>query len=138
VTDHETLIRRWIEEGVNGGNHAVLDEIIHPNMVNHEDVSGIPGREGFKGTMATFKAALADQRMEILDVISGGDKVVVRLRWIGRPGRIFMGRPTNGNAFNVTHTHTFRVEDGMLAEHWANRDDFGMWRQISDDPFFKQ
>ncbi|MCS6800588.1 MAG: ester cyclase [Chloroflexota bacterium] len=131
IEQNKMLVRRWIEEAVNQGKEEVLDEIIHPDMINHEGVTPTGGREGFKETMAVFRTAIPDQRMEILDLIAEEDKVAVRLTWSGTPTSPFMGRPVNGKPFTVTHTHIFHVRDGMLYEHWANRDDLGMWRQIA-------
>jgi steroid delta-isomerase-like uncharacterized protein len=133
VEQNKRLVRRWVEEAVNQGRFEVLDEIIHPDMINHEGVTPTDGRQGFRETMAVFRAAIPDQRMEILDLIAEEDKVVVRLYWSGTPTSPFMGRPVNGKPFKVTHTHTFHVRDGMLYEHWANRDDLGMWRQIASE-----
>ncbi|MCL6648803.1 MAG: ester cyclase [Chloroflexi bacterium] len=132
----KALVRRWVEEAVNQGRLEVLDEIIHPAMVNHEKVTPLDGREGFRQTLTFFQQAIADQRMELLDLIAEGDRVAARLVWSGRPKNPFLGRPVNGRPFRVTHTHIFRVEDGMLAEHWANRDDLGMWQQISTRSVF--
>jgi len=30
----------------------------------------------------------------------------------------------------VTQSHWFRVDDGKIIEHWANRDDLGMAKQL--------
>jgi hypothetical protein len=37
--------------------------------------------------------------------------------------------PTN-KTFAVTQSHWFRIEDGKITEHWANRDDLGMAKQL--------
>src|SRR5260370_1051671 len=38
--------------------------------------------------------------------------------------------PPTGQACSITQTHWFRVADGKVIEHWANRDDMGMARQL--------
>ena len=35
-----------------------------------------------------------------------------------------------GREFSVEHTHVVRILDGKVVEHWANRDDCGMMRQL--------
>jgi len=37
--------------------------------------------------------------------------------------------PPTGKAFAITQTHWFRTRDGMITEHWANRDDLAMAKQ---------
>jgi hypothetical protein len=37
--------------------------------------------------------------------------------------------PATGKEFAATQTHWFRTRDGMITEHWANRDDFAVARQ---------
>ncbi|HET6297001.1 MAG TPA: ester cyclase [Kribbella sp.] len=38
--------------------------------------------------------------------------------------------PPTGKEFAITQSHWFRVEDGKVLEHWANRDDLGQARQL--------
>ena len=38
--------------------------------------------------------------------------------------------PDRGRAFAVTQSHWFRLRDGLVIEHWANRDDLGMAMQL--------
>ena len=42
--------------------------------------------------------------------------------------------PATGRAFAVTQTHWFRIADGQVIEHWANRDDRGMGEQLGWTP----
>jgi len=52
---------------------------------------------------------------------------VGRLHRRRRGGR---GLPPTGKTFAITQSHWFRIEDGQIIEHWANRDDLGMARQL--------
>jgi predicted ester cyclase len=38
-------------------------------------------------------------------------------------------QPTRGS-FETQHIHMYRVLNGKIAEHYANRDDVGMMRQL--------
>ena len=40
------------------------------------------------------------------------------------------GVAPTGKFFQVQHMHMFRVLDGLIAEHFANRDDVEMMRQL--------
>ena len=42
----------------------------------------------------------------------------------------FLGRAPTGRSVSVQQIHIFRIEDGLIAEHWACRDDVGMLRQL--------
>ena len=38
--------------------------------------------------------------------------------------------PPKGKTFSVTQSHWFRVAEGKVVEHWANRDDLGLAEQL--------
>src|SRR5215203_765744 len=48
-----------------------------------------------------------------------------------RPAQAF---PPTGGHFATTQTHWFRVADGKVIEHWANRDDLGTATQLGWAP----
>ena len=42
--------------------------------------------------------------------------------------------PATDREFAATQTHWLRFRDGLVVEHWANRDDFGMAQQLGWAP----
>lgn len=38
--------------------------------------------------------------------------------------------PPAGERYSLQHIHLFRIVDGQIVEHWANRDDLGAARQL--------
>ena len=79
-------------------------------------------------------SAFSDIRYEAHDIVSDGDKVALRVTMHGRHTGSLMGQPPTGRSFSADHIHLFRVADGRIAEHWAQRDDLGMMRQLGLSP----
>jgi len=97
------------------------------------------GREGIERTLADIFATFPDWRMEILEMVAARDVVVVRCQVSGthrgvgkRPvnGGMLVGVQPTGKRFEVSHIHWYTLRDGKIVEHYANRDDLGMMRQL--------
>ena len=128
---------------------AGFRELIHPRAVNREskeepgDCRGV-GPEAFRATARWLTTAFSDLRWELHDHIAEGDLVVAHATMSGRQtgpfvayrpdAQVDVAFPARGRAFAVTQTHWFRVAEGMVIEHWANRDDVGMGRQLGWTP----
>jgi predicted ester cyclase len=78
-------------------------------------------------------------RLTTLNSVAEGEWVVVRCTYSGThrgtsrfpvDGGLLMGVQPTGRTFEVQHIHMYRVLDGKIAEHFANRDDIGMMRQL--------
>ena len=77
-------------------------------------------------------------------MVAEDDLVVVHCTMTGRHVRTFVAYdadarvadafPPTGKRFASTQTHWLRIADGMLIEHWANRDDMGMAMQLGWAP----
>ncbi|MGI8498488.1 MAG: ester cyclase [Gemmatimonadaceae bacterium] len=66
----------------------------------------------------------------IEDQIAEGDKVVTRLRGVGRhQGEIF-GIPPSGRELDVKAVAIHRIQDGKLAEHWSTTDTAALLQQL--------
>ena len=45
-------------------------------------------------------------------------------------GAVSQAMPPTGMTCSVTQSHWFRVANGKVIEHWANRDDLAMAQQL--------
>ncbi len=87
-----------------------------------------------------MREAYAELKWEIHDAVAEGDLVVLHATMSGRhvkpfvtydaEGKPAQAFPATGRTFAVTQSHWFRVQDGMVIEHWANRDDLGNATQL--------
>ena len=114
---------------MNRGDLSRIDEVIHPEFINHEAADArAQGPEGYAQTARRLRAGFSDLRLDVQDVIADGDRVAVRLMFEGTHDGPFLGMAATGRRVSAQHIHIFRVQDGLVAEHWACRDDAGAAR----------
>jgi predicted ester cyclase len=133
-------------EAMRGGPLELFERAYHPDAYNREQHSEPPECRGrgpatFRATSRRLHAAFADLSWVVHHVASEGDLVAVHMTMSGRhvapmafydaDARVQNVFPPTGRSFAVTQTHWMRVAgDGRVIEHWANRDDLGMARQL--------
>jgi predicted ester cyclase len=127
------------------GDRADFDSMYHPEARDLENpvqppTSRVPGPEGFWSTALWLRAAFADLHYEIQHTLCEGGLVAVGSTMCGTHtapwtvytdgGTVDSVFPPTGRPFRATQSHWFRIEEGRILEHWANRDDLGMARQL--------
>ena len=119
------------------------------DAVNREAITEPPDTRG-RGPAALYATALwlrtafSDLSWQVHDSAHDGDLVVLHTTMSGRQtgpfvayqpdGAVAVAFPPRDRTFAVTQTHWFRMRDGRVAEHWANRDDLGMGQQLGWNP----
>ena len=127
------------------GSRADFDRVYSPDAINREaavepPATRQPGAAGFYATAEWLRAAFSGLHWEIHETAEQDNLVVVHATMSGRhtgdfvsyrPGTAIVDAvmPPTGGEFAVSQTHWFRTRDGMITEHWANRDDLAMARQ---------
>ena len=93
----ESLVRRLIEEGFNQGNLDVADQLVSPDLVEHQNFGPdhAPGAEGVKAVIASLRRAFSDFHLEIDDLTVAGDTVWLRMTGTGTNDGSFMGHPAH-------------------------------------------
>jgi predicted ester cyclase len=138
MSEHnKALVVRFLDEIVVGGNLALLDEVCHPDLVNHAAAG--PNKRGIEGVrkiVGFSRTAQPDQKWTWKAVLADGDLVVVYgVREATWQGQQFRGIPTpQGRHIAVELAHMFRIADGKIIEHWAVRDDLGLMQQLGTVP----
>ena len=77
-----------------------------------------------------LRAAFPDQRWEIERLVAEEDRVAMYCTWTATHEGTFMGIPPTGRRASVPHMYLFRLDDGLVTEYAAVRDDLGMMRQL--------
>jgi steroid delta-isomerase-like uncharacterized protein len=125
------------EEIFNRGNYELVDEYVAAEFYNHEAPHS-RGPEGFKATARWLRGVFPDYHVVVDQVVADESFLVVRLTVSGTHRGDFLGVPGTGRSFSVQHIHMYRVENGMLVEHWACRDDVGQLTQLGLMPAIGQ
>jgi Predicted ester cyclase len=132
---NKSIVRRWIEEGWNKHNLAVIDEVYAPNFVQHEpEPQTVISREALKQYVSAYLTTFPDLQLSIEDLIAEGDKVVWRFNSTGHQTGPFMGMPPTGRTSNITGIVIFRLENSRIAEAWVNIDVLGLLQQTGVIP----
>jgi predicted ester cyclase len=125
----EFLTRVW------GPAHDLdaIDELMTEEYAIHSAGSSIRGRDAFKAWVGTFQTVLEGAENEILEVFAdaSGERVVSRWLCTGRNNGIF-GLPADGRPVAFTGIAIWRVQDGRLAECWAERAALEAFRALSE------
>ena len=123
-SDPKSVIRRMIDEVMNGGRLDVIDELYSPQMAR-----------AARRWITPFRESFADVEMEIVDLIAEGEEVVGRFRCSATNLGPWRGRPPTGRRFErVDEVYIFRVRDGAIIEAWGIEDTRVRERQLGLSP----
>lgn len=136
---NKQLVRAHFQ-ALNERNYELLDKVHHPQGRNHAQAAfdlsqwpaeGVPfGPREVRGTFEWLRRGFSNIRVEILDLLAEADKVVARVEMTGDHDGEFVGLQATGRAWRYEHVHIFRVEDGLIVEHWAVREDLKAMLQL--------
>ena len=115
------------------GDPTALD-LIAPDMVNH--AAGPQGRDGLDLILRTIDEDLGPVTLEQHHLLGEGDLVAqhLTLHGVHRASTmpLLADAPVSGRPMTWTFIHLWRVDDGMIVEHWACRDDMGLLLQARE------
>jgi predicted ester cyclase len=120
ATEPKAVVRRLIEEVLNGGRLELIDELYTPELA-----------AGARRWIAPFRESFPDVEMRIVELIAEGEKVAGRFHCSATNLGPWRGRPPTGRRFErVDEVYIFRVRDGRIAEAWGIEDTRSRERQL--------
>ena len=133
--DHEGTLRRCYEL-LNAGDVDGFGDLLSDDFVENEETPGLaPTKDGVKAFFRMYLAAFPDLRMNPVDVLPSGDKVVARVKATGTNTGEFMGMPATGKSVDVQLIDIMRFgDDGLVHEHWGVFDAMAMMQQLGVIP----
>jgi steroid delta-isomerase-like uncharacterized protein len=134
IAENKAKARRIIEEAVNKGNLAVVDEILAPNYVYHQSRGDVTGPKGLKQFFTMLRAVLPDINVTIEDMVAEGEMVAYRFILKGTFKGEYMGIPPTGKQMAFPEAHFIRFEGGKEVEEFPYADSLTMFRQMGIKP----
>ena len=134
--ENKAIVRQQEEELFTQGNLDAADEVYAPDYVGHDPSNSeeVRGLEAAKRAASDYRQAFPDLRVTVEDLIAEGDRVAARLRFRGTHLGELNGIAPTGRRVDCTGIVISRIEEGKIAEDWANFDDLGMMRQLGVRP----
>ncbi len=127
---NKELIRNYFEE-LDSGNAEILMEVFAPNALIYYPSNAKPmSREEESEFHKIVFRAFPDYYHGIEELISAGDKVIVRIIFKGTHKGEFQGIPPTGNKIEVSVIVIFRIEDGKVVELRREIDMLGLMMQF--------
>jgi steroid delta-isomerase-like uncharacterized protein len=119
VEENKAIIRRLVEEGLNGSNIALIKECRVADYVYHNP-GGIEtrGLQDLEKRLAAMGTAFPDLHIEIEDIFGEGDKVAARLKTSGTFLGKFREIEPNGKSFQTRASMFYRFGNGKIVEEF--------------------
>ena len=116
---NKAVVRRLVDEVLNGGRLEVIEERYAPELA-----------PAARHWITPFRASFPDARMEIVELIAEGDKVVGRFTCSATHQGPWLGHPPTGRRFDrVDEVAIFQLRDGRIVQIWSLEDNLGRLQQ---------
>jgi predicted ester cyclase len=118
--ENKVLVRRLVEEAVGDGNTELIDELASGEFA-----------QVARRWVEPFQIAFPDFKMEIVELIAGGHKVVSHFRCSGTHRGDWLGVPGTGRRFEgVDEIYIFEISGGRLVSAVGVEDNLSQMQQL--------
>jgi steroid delta-isomerase-like uncharacterized protein len=114
---------RFDDEAFNKGNLDIVDELIHPDFVNHDPLPGQShDKAGVAPAVATLRQGFPDLQFINDEIIAQGDIVAHRATVTGTHQGEYLGAAPTGQRITFRLSDFQRWQDGKMIERWSIAD----------------
>lgn len=133
--NNKELVIQLFEEVVDRENFDLADQILAPGFASYFPSSAPPmSREDVKGFIKAIHASFPDMHHQVDEVITAGDRVIVRYTARGTHLGLYRGLQPTGKRVTVTNISIYRIQDGRVIEEYAEGDFAGLMDQLRRPP----
>jgi steroid delta-isomerase-like uncharacterized protein len=114
----------------NDKNTAIIDTLIHPDVVIHSLLGDFHGINSLKEVVHVWLNGFPDLIVYNELVISENDIVSILWRAKGTHRGEFKGRPPTGNTVSYSGVTVYKIKNSKIIEYWAYLDMQHLLNQI--------
>lgn len=127
------LVRRLIEEVINGQDYSVLPDLLHADYVYRAPGEELRGPEALQALFSGYREAFPDLHVRIEDSFGNGTQVATAFTLTGTHTGPLRGLPATGRPVSVNGIVHSRVRDGRIVDEWELIDMASLMHQLSAD-----
>jgi predicted ester cyclase len=122
--DRKALVRRFVDEAVNGGHDELIGELFAPEM-----------EESAREWFGAFRASFPDVHMDVVELVAEGDTVVGRFECSATHLGEWRGNAPTGRRFEkVDEVYFFTFSGDRIASAWGIEDTLDRFQQLGLEP----
>ncbi len=127
---NKELVKDFCETVFVNHNLSTLDRFMRDDYLQHNP--DVPqGKAGFKQFFEKTFKAIPDFKYTLKEIVADGDRVWIYCTTSGTHiGGEWLEVPPTGNKLNFDVVDMFRIQDGLIAEHWDVADTYSLFSQL--------
>jgi ketosteroid isomerase-like protein len=122
VSDNKALVRRLVDQVINGVDLDALDELCTPSLAPK-----------LRLAFTQFRDAFPDWHQHVVKLVAEEDTVVARFVCTGTHGRTWQGLAPSGRQMRVDEVYFFTIRDHRISRVWGLEDTWSRMRQLAGD-----
>jgi steroid delta-isomerase-like uncharacterized protein len=135
--ENKALVERWFQALNDRTAMQHLSEFYAPTYVLHDPAAPPdlpPGPEAIQQMFGAYATAFPEAKATIDELITAGDRVVIRFTMRTTHQGEFEGLQPTGKPITITGISIVRFADGKMVEEWQQMDNLGMMQQLGAIP----
>lgn len=116
------------------GNLEELNNLVDQNFVEHTPEPGFTsskkGLEYVKDLVSTYRSGISDLKIDIKQIFSCENKVVVYANFRGKNTGSIMDIPASNKTVSFDNIDILHLKNGKISDHWGVADNLGLMMQM--------
>ena len=127
----QELVEKYVRTWDARSEASLVDEVMAPDVVDHQPVGPADGVEGVKRDIALYHSAFPDLALTCEDYVLGEDRVAVRWSATGTHEGDGLGMPPTHRRVHLEGVDILRIAQGRVAERWGQFNGLEMMQQLT-------